>query len=142
MKKYTWLNTNIELHRISCDRTLGRKNGGVITYITATEELDAEQLIAKSNSYVKYQLILMQKRNIVIINVYRPPDWTTENINSPLTEVRTKRTKQCQTSYLQETWTFQILTGKWKQQMVEPMKIRFKQMPFSNLHRNNAYSNK
>ena len=51
------------------DRTLGRKNGGVITYIKATEAVDAEELIAKYNSYVEYQLIHMQKRNIVIINV-------------------------------------------------------------------------
>ena len=51
------------------DRTIGRKNGGVITYIKATEAVDAEQLIAISNSYVEYQLIHMQKRNIVIINV-------------------------------------------------------------------------
>ena len=34
------------------DRTLGKKNGGVITYIKATEAVDTEQLIAKSNSYV------------------------------------------------------------------------------------------
>ena len=53
------------------DRTLGRKNGGVITNIKATEAVDAELLIAKSNSYVEYH---MKKRNIVIINVYRPPD--------------------------------------------------------------------
>ena len=39
------------------DRTLGRKNGGVITYIKATEAVDAEQLIAElthmlnTNSY-------------------------------------------------------------------------------------------
>ena len=39
------------------DRTLGRKNGGVITNIKATKAVDAEQLIAKSNSYVEYQLI-------------------------------------------------------------------------------------
>ena len=36
------------------DRTLGRKNGGVITYIKATKAVDVEQLIAKSNSYVEY----------------------------------------------------------------------------------------
>ena len=56
------------------DRTLGTKNCDVITDMKATEAVVAEQLIAKSNSYVKYQLIHMQKRNIVIINVYRPPD--------------------------------------------------------------------
>ena len=50
------------------DRTLDRKHGGVITYIKAAEAVDAEQLIAKSNSYVEYQLIRI-KRNIVIINV-------------------------------------------------------------------------
>ena len=65
------------------DRTLGRKNGGVITYIKATEAADAQQLIAKSNSYVEYQLIHMKKRNIVIINVYRPPDCQTENLAAP-----------------------------------------------------------
>ena len=49
------------------DRTLGRKNGGVITFIKATEAVDAEQLIAKSNPYVEYQLIHMKKRNIVLL---------------------------------------------------------------------------
>ena len=43
------------------DRTIGRKNGGVITYIKATKAVDAEQLIAKSNSYVEYKLIHMKK---------------------------------------------------------------------------------
>ena len=72
------------------DRTLGRKNGGVITYIKATEAVDAEQLIGKSNSYVEYQLIHMKKRNIVIINVYCSPDCPTEKFISPLSELRTK----------------------------------------------------
>ena len=59
------------------DRTLGRKNWGVIIYIKATEAVDVEQLIAKYNTYVEYQLIHVQKRNIVIVNVYRPPDCPT-----------------------------------------------------------------
>ena len=50
-------------------RTLGIKNGGVITDVKATEAVDAEQLIANFNSYVEYQLIHMQKRNIIIVNV-------------------------------------------------------------------------
>ena len=32
----------------------------------------------------------MQKRNIVIINVYCPPDCTTEKFTRPLNELRTK----------------------------------------------------
>ena len=43
------------------DRALGRKHGGVIIYIKATEAVDAAQLIAKSNSHVEYQLIHMEK---------------------------------------------------------------------------------
>ena len=43
------------------------KDGGVITYIKATEAVDAEQLIAKYNSYVEYQLIHMKKRNIALL---------------------------------------------------------------------------
>ena len=72
------------------DRTLGRENGGVITYLKVTEAVDAEQLIAKSNPYVEYQLIHMKKRNIVIINVYRPPNCPTEKFSNPLNELRTK----------------------------------------------------
>ena len=72
------------------DRTLGRKSGGVITYNKATEAVDVEQLIAKSNSYVEYQLIHMKKRNIVVINVYGPPDCPTEKFCSSLNELRTK----------------------------------------------------
>ena len=49
------------------DRTVGRKIGGVITYITATEALDAEQQVAKSNSFVEYQHIHILKRGIFII---------------------------------------------------------------------------
>ena len=74
----------------SADRTYGRKNGGVITYIKATQAVDAERLSANSNSYVEYQLIHMIKRNIVIINGYRPPDCPTENNSSPLNQLRTK----------------------------------------------------
>ena len=32
----------------------------------------------------------MKKRNIVIINVYRPPDCPTEKISSPLNELKIK----------------------------------------------------
>ena len=76
--------------RFRADWTLGRKNGGVWTYIRVTEAVDAEQLIAKYYSYVEYQLIHMQKRNIVIINVYHLPDCLTEKFSSPLNELRTK----------------------------------------------------
>ena len=65
------------------DQILGRKNGVVIIYLKAAEVVDAEQLIAKSNSCVKYQLIHIKKRYIVIINVYRPPDCPTEEFSSP-----------------------------------------------------------
>ena len=75
------------------DRTLGRKNGDIITYIKATEAVDAEQLIAKSNSDVEYQLMHMQKCNNVIINVYSPPDCRTEKFISLLNELRTKLIK-------------------------------------------------
>ena len=72
--------------RFRADRTLGRKKWGLITYIKATKAVDAEQLIATSNSYVEYQLIHMKKRNSVIISVYRPPDCPTEKFSSPLSE--------------------------------------------------------
>ena len=72
------------------DRTLGRKNGRVITYIKANEAVGAGERIAKSNSYVEYQLYTGKKNNIVIINVYRPPDCPTEKFSSPLNELRTK----------------------------------------------------
>ena len=76
------------------------------TLIKATEAVDAEQLIAKSNSYVEYQLIHMKKLYIVINNVYRPPDCPTEKFSSPLNELRTKLLEignPMPTSYLQET---------------------------------------
>ena len=79
------------------DRTLGGKNGGVITYIKVTEAVDAEQLITKSNSYAEYQLIHMIKRNIVIINVYRPPDCPTEKFSSPFYIIIIKKGRQCMT---------------------------------------------
>ena len=86
------LDSQIQINymRFAADRTLGRINGGVITYTKVTEAVDAEQLIAKSNSYVEYQLILMQKRNIVIINVHRPPDRPSEKFINPFSELKTK----------------------------------------------------
>ena len=111
------------------DRTLVRKNGGVIIYIKATEAVDAEQLIAKSNSYVEYQLIHMKKRNIVIINVHRPPDCPSETFIIPWNELRTKLTEignPMPNIIFTGDLKFQLLTGKWKQQTVGHMKIRFK----------------
>ena len=49
------------------DRTLGRKNWDVIIFIKATETVDAEQLIEKSNSYVEYQLIHMKKTILLLL---------------------------------------------------------------------------
>ena len=63
--------------RFHADQTFGRKNGGA-------EVADAEQLIAKSNSYVEYQLIHVKKLNIVINNVYHPPDCPTKKFEQPL----------------------------------------------------------
>ena len=75
--------------------------------LKATEAADAEQLLAKSNSYVEHQFIHMKKRNIVFINVYRPPDRPTEKFSSPLNELRTKLLEignpMPNISYLQET---------------------------------------
>ena len=65
------------------DRTLVRKNVGVIPYIKATEAVGAKQLIEKFNSYVEYQLIHIKKHNIVIVNVYRPSDCIIEKFSSP-----------------------------------------------------------
>ena len=58
--KLTEMNLNEKIHDseiqmknyigFCADRTLGRKNGAVINYIKVTEAVDAEQLIAKSNS--------------------------------------------------------------------------------------------
>ena len=80
--------------------------------------------------YVEYQLIHMKKRNIVIINVYRPPDYPTEKFSSPLNELRTKLLE------IVNPMPNIIFTGD-----LNFMKIRLKQMLFFNLHRNNAYSN-
>ena len=49
------------------DRTLGRKNVSVITYIKATEAVDAEQLIVKSKSYDEYQLICTCKNATLLL---------------------------------------------------------------------------
>ena len=70
-QRYKW---RIALDFVQIER---RKNMFIITNIKESEAVDAEQLIAKSNSYVEYQLIQIKKRNIVIINVYSPLDCPT-----------------------------------------------------------------
>ena len=73
------------------DRTLGRKNGGVITCIKATEAVDAAQLIEISNFMLNTNSYrCMQKRNIVIINVSRPQTALYKKSSAPLSELRTK----------------------------------------------------
>ena len=120
------------------DRTLGRKNRGVITYINATKAVDTEQLIAKSNSYVEYQLILMKKRNIVIIYVYRPPDCPTEKFSSHLNELRTKLLEignpMPNIIFPTIDWQMETADGGTHENQVQAN-------TFLNLHRNNAYSN-
>ena len=52
---------------MSADQTIGRKNGAVIIYIKVTEAVDAEQLIAKSNSCVEYQLIHIKNAILLLM---------------------------------------------------------------------------
>ena len=49
------------------DQTLSRKKWGAITYIKATEAVDAEQLIAKSNSCVEYNSYTCKKRVLLLL---------------------------------------------------------------------------
>ena len=110
------------------DRTLGRKNGGVITSIKATEAVDAEQLVAKSNTYVGYQLIHMNLSTIVIINVYSPPDCQTEKFSSPLNELRTKLIEiENPMPNIIFTGDLNFPTIDWQMETAdgEPMKIKF-----------------
>ena len=77
IKNYVWFHA---------DQTLDRRNGDIVTY---TKAVDAEQLIAKFNSCVEYQLIHVKKCNI-IINFYNPPDCHAEKFINPFSELRTK----------------------------------------------------
>ena len=126
------------------DRTLGRKNGGVITYIKTTEAVDAEQLIAKSNSYVEYQLIHIKQKQYFFINVYRPPDFPTEKFSSPLNELRTELIEignpmpniifTGDLNFPTIDWQMETADGGTHENQVQAN-------AFCNLHRNNAYSN-
>ena len=65
------------------DQTLGRKNGGVITYIKATEAVDAEHLIAKSDSCVEYQLIHMKKTILLLLMCTILQTYQQKNLAAP-----------------------------------------------------------
>ena len=87
----------------------------------------------------------MQKRNIVIINSYRPPDCHTEKISSPLNEFRTKLIEignpMPNNIIFTEDLNFPIIDWPMETAGGGTLENRFKQMPFCNLHRNNTYSN-
>ena len=63
-QRYKWMENYIAFR---ADRTSGRKSGCAIIFIKATKAVDAEQLIAKSNSYVEYQLMHMQKTALLLL---------------------------------------------------------------------------
>ena len=54
---------------------------------------DAEQLIAKSHSYVEHQTMHMRKRSLDIINLCRPSDCPVEQFRNPFSELEFKLLK-------------------------------------------------
>ena len=87
----------------------------------------------------------MKKRNIVIINVYHPPDCPIEKFSSPLNELRTKLKEILNPmpniifigdlNFPTIDWQMETADGGTHENQVEANAF------FCNLHRNNAYSN-
>ena len=86
----------------------------------------------------------MEKRNIAIINVHRPPDCPTEKFSSPLNELRTKLLEIGNPMpNIIFTVDLNFPTIDWQMETADggTHEIMFKQMHFCYLHRNNACSN-
>jgi len=56
------------------DRRHPRKKGGVITYVRADLASSAEIVLSTSNSFVEVLHIYIKTLNLMIINIYRPPN--------------------------------------------------------------------
>ena len=76
----------------------------------------------------------MKNRNIVITNVFRPPDCKTEKFSSLLNELRTKLIEignPMPNIIFTGDLNFPIIDWQMETAEGEPLKIRFKQMPFA-----------
>ena len=61
------------------DRTNNRRRGGVITYLKDNLAITAQELTSGSIGLIEYQCLYIKRLDILLINVYRSPDSTTEN---------------------------------------------------------------
>ena len=69
------------------DRSEGRPRGGVATYVKDNPHWNTEVLIKHSNSFVEILAIHLRSLNLVVVNVYRPPECNPDCFKQSLDQV-------------------------------------------------------
>ena len=69
------------------DRTLGIKKGGVMIYIRKDLALNTIELTGGSRGNCEYQIIHLTDSNLVLINMYRPPNAKLDDFKAQMEEI-------------------------------------------------------
>ena len=90
------------------DRTNNRRRGGVITYLKSNLAITAQELTSGSIGLIEYQCIYIKKPNILLMNVYRSPDSTSNNFAEVLNALKetTNDLPQCPSILLTGDFNF------------------------------------
>ena len=75
---------------IRADRGLNRKKGGVALYIRNDIAAVCKLICAGSNGVVEYIMVHIEKYNVVIMNIYRPPRTRTGEFTPVLNSLKLK----------------------------------------------------
>ena len=69
------------------DRTLGTKKGGVMIYIRNDLALNTIELAGGSRGNCEYQIIHLADSNLLLINMYRPPNAKLDDFKGQMEEI-------------------------------------------------------
>ena len=69
------------------DRKIGTRKGGVITYIRNDLVEEAVELASYSRNNCEHQIIHLARRNLIIVNLYRPPATNLEHFRNQITAI-------------------------------------------------------
>ena len=70
------------------DRTGGRRNGGIATYVHSSIAAQCQLIKTFSNNYIEFNILYFSKLEMLLINMYRPPDCQTNLFNEALQEIQ------------------------------------------------------
>ena len=88
------------------DREGGRKHGGIATYVHNSISAHCELIKTYSNNFVEFNIIRFTKLDMLLVNIYRPPECPCTKYEEALQEIRSTTSDNSN-----RTFPYIIITG-------------------------------